>query len=152
MSGPKQRPFADAIARGKQPLTPTIPDRKGPHAIEVRHAVVAPHPVGLENNLGVAVGAEGAPQGFKLGAQLDVVVDLAIERDGEGAVIDDHRLGAASKVDDRQACMGEATGPVDEHTIAVGTAMMKRANGSLQNLTVGRYATELEDAHHTTHE
>ena len=46
-------------------------------------------------------------EGKQLFAELDVIIDLAVEDDGVAAVRAPHRLLAAANVDDRQAAMTE---------------------------------------------
>jgi hypothetical protein len=77
----------------------------------------------MEDDLGVAVRAEARPLALQLRPQLAVVVDLAVEGDGQLAQV--HRLGAGlAQVDDRQAAVGQPRAPVGRHPggRAVGAA------------------------------
>ena len=47
------------------------------------------------------------PQRHELLAELEVIVDLAIEDDGEAAVFAGHRLLPAADIDDRKAAMSQ---------------------------------------------
>jgi len=66
----------EAIAGAEKRLRLFVPDREGEHAAEVVDAVRTPLLVGAERDLGVRGRAE--PPAAQLGAQLDVVVDLAV--------------------------------------------------------------------------
>src|SRR5205823_10893204 len=48
---------------------------------EARETVLTPPPVGLQQHLGVGARGEAVPQRLELGAQLLMVVDLAVEYD-----------------------------------------------------------------------
>jgi hypothetical protein len=52
-----------------------------------------------------------------------VVVDLAVERDPDSAVLVAHRLLAAGDVDNRQPPVRKARATVDDQALAVGSAM-----------------------------
>ena len=70
-------------------------------------AVPAPLGVGGQQYLRVAVGFEAHPVPLELSAQLDVVVDLAVEHHPDRLVLVRHRLVAALEVDDRQPAEAE---------------------------------------------
>ena len=62
----------------------------------------------LQQHLGVAAGAERVPLTLEFALQLEVVVDLTVERDRVPPLGQDERLvAAAAGVDDRQAAMRE---------------------------------------------
>src|SRR5204863_5750580 len=73
-----------------------------------------------------ALRAEAMTEARKLGDQLAVVVDLAIEYDADAAILVVQRLLARLQVDDRQAAMAEADAGVDVNADFVGTAMVLR--------------------------
>ena len=70
--------------------------------------------------------ANRAAGALELVAQLDVVVDLAVLRDGDRAAVDRDRLMTAGDVDDAQSRRAERRRPVDEHAAVVGPAMAQR--------------------------
>ena len=97
------------------------------------------------------------PSGKQLLAELEVIVDLAVEDDGEAAVRARHRLLAAANVDDRQAAMAEAdleasVGGVGERVAgAIRPAMGHRvgdAGKGLAVLAIGGTKGPTEDPAH----
>jgi hypothetical protein len=83
--------------------------------------------VQLEDHLGVRLADELHATRFEAGAQLGVVVDLAVVDDRVAAVLGDHRLMAERRqVDDGQPALGEAERPVGHLTRIVGAAMRER--------------------------
>ena len=82
-----ERLDADAIAREQQRAAAAVPERDAEHAAQVRERVLAPLLVGVDDGLGVGVGVERVAVGDELGAQLAVVVDLAVEDDPDRAVL-----------------------------------------------------------------
>ena len=66
------------------------------------------------------------PARCELVAQLDVVVDLAVLRDGDRAAVDRDRLMAAGDVDDAQARRAERRRSVDEQAAVVRAAVAQR--------------------------
>ena len=79
---------------------------------------------GVDDDLGVATGAEHVAQRLQFGAQLAEVVDLAVEHHDDVAVLVDHRLLAGGEVDDRQAAVAEADAGLDVQLALVGAAVV----------------------------
>jgi hypothetical protein len=71
---------------------------------------------------------------FELAAQLDVVVDLPVERHDEIFLSSDHRLVSTLEVDDCQAAVAYEKGCIGAYpaTVAVGSTMRQRVDHSLQ--------------------
>ncbi|RYE93366.1 MAG: hypothetical protein EOO75_04520, partial [Myxococcales bacterium] len=87
----------------------------------------------------------------EVGAQAAVVVDFAVEGDAPVVVGAGHRLGAAlGQVDDAQAGMGEADGPLEPQPRRVRAAV---AQGAPHGLEVGAldHAVGTEDASDAAH-
>src|SRR5262249_4647806 len=75
----------------------------GEHAIELVQEIEAAVFVQMNDDFGVAmVGGKPVSGALELLAQLDVVVDLAVEDDRNGAVFVEDRLLTGGHVDDRQ--------------------------------------------------
>jgi hypothetical protein len=73
---------------------------------------------------------------FELGAQFDVVEDLAVEDDRHGAVVDAHRLLAVCQVDDRQAGVREPDAARHVEAGLVRAAMADTRHGTLERTTI----------------
>ena len=99
-----ERFVAEPVARAKQRTVAPVVDQESPDAIEMLHAVRSPLSVRGEQYLGVAGGTELVAERDEFRAQLDVIVDFAVEDQRQRAVGAGHRLVAAlGRVDDRQA-------------------------------------------------
>jgi len=99
--------LAEAVADREQPLLALVPQQKAEHPDEAVQAGLSPAQVRGEDDLGVGIGTER--EVLKLGAQLPVVVDLAVESDPQPLARIGHRLDAGvAEVDDAQAVVAEA--------------------------------------------
>ena len=76
-----------------------------------------------QDRFGVAVAPEGVARRLKLAAQLEMVVDLAVEDDRIASVGRLHRLMAASDVDDAEPSHAEAEIAIDHLPAVVGPTM-----------------------------
>src|SRR5581483_3926285 len=119
------RLHAEAVARAEQRAATAVPDDERPHAVEALDARLAPLEVRGVQHLGVALAAEAMTFRLQLGAQLDVVVDLAVEHELAAAVRGWERLEAGvGEVDDRESKVAEAHTVVGEDAAPVGAAML----------------------------
>jgi hypothetical protein len=100
----------------------------------------------VQHDLGVALRAEHVTAIPQARAQLAVVVDLAVGRDGDVAGLVQDGLVAAGQVDDRQSPEGHAQGPGHVHAIIVRTAMRHGARRA-QHLGRGRRASTVVEPH-----
>ena len=104
----EQRLLAEAIARQEKALLDAVPDRERPHAVEAQHAGFAPLLIGREDDFCVRFSAEDMPQRLQFAADLDEVVDLAVESDPVATFAEAHRLLAVlGQVEDRQSPVSE---------------------------------------------
>ena len=76
--GKIERLDAHAVPAKKNVAGSAIEDGKGEHAAEPRRAGRPPFFVGVDDDLGVAVGLERVAAGLKLGLDLHEVVNLAV--------------------------------------------------------------------------
>ena len=91
------------------------------------------------------------PPRSQLGPKLDVVEDLAVERDPQRAVLVGHRLMAAADIDDAESGVAERTRPVQVHTLGVGPAVRQRAGHPFDQLRRRWRAIEIYDSGYPTH-
>ena len=75
-----KRANAQRIARQDQRLALGIPQRDSPLAVHPPECVFAPFLVSVDNDFGVAASAKGMTARGELFAQLEVIEDLAVER------------------------------------------------------------------------
>ena len=119
----EQRLLADPIAGQEQESPPLVPDREGEHAAKPPQASRPILLEGMDDDLGVAPGGEPVSVCLQLGAQLEEIVDLAVERHPDRAVLVAHRLPAAGQVDDAEPALAEGDVALDVEPLVVGAAM-----------------------------
>jgi len=129
--GDEQRPDAETVAGQEERSRLAVPDGEGELAVEPLDAAVAPLLVGVDDDLGVAAGAEDVAEALELGGQLGVVEDLAVEDDPVAAVLGAERLLAAGQVDDGQPGMAEERVLVAPGAELVGPAVPQGADHAL---------------------
>ena len=141
-----------------------VPDGEREHAAQAVEHGLAPGEVAREQHLRVRMGLERPALGLQVGAQVLVVVDLAVEHDGEvalrgrgfraghgGAAAQGgrgdarfvlasrahHGLVAALEVDERQAAVPERDAVVEVLPLAVGPAVRHDVAHGLQRGQIG---------------
>ena len=122
----EQRLDPEAIAGEDEAAASGIPDRDREHAAQALRESRPVLLVEMDEHLGVAVGAEAVALRLQLGAELPVVVELAVLDDDDAAVLVRDRLVAGLEVDDRQPAGGETDGAVDVDAARVGPAVDER--------------------------
>ena len=70
--------------------------------------------------------------GFELGGQVAVVVDFAVEDDGDRSILVEHRLVPGRDVDDGQAAMAQRDVGFDQKALIVRPAMRDRVGHALE--------------------
>ena len=148
--GDVERLDAEVVAGQGQPLLVTVPDGEAEHAVEPVERVGAPLREGLQHDLGVRVGREGATERLELAAQVEVVVDLAVVGDRVPAVGGVHRLLAVGDVDDRQPPVRQAAGPVDADSVPVRATVLLVGVHALEQRGVGGEPVVSGDATHAS--
>ena len=111
-AGGQEHRFDPERIAGEEQLTGLgIPDRETEHAAQPSHRVRAPVVVSRDDRFAVTLGPELGAEGGQLGPQLQVVVDLAVERQGVPLRIvgrpPTQRLVGTVDVDDRQPVEAE---------------------------------------------
>ena len=122
------------------------------YAAQLLEHVGAPGLVAVDDGLGVAVRDEGVAQRLELGAELLEVVDLAVERDGHGAVGVLHGLAGAFEVDDGQAAKSHRDVVVHEEALVIGPAVGDAIGHILDDRLV-RFPVEIDrsESHESAH-
>src|SRR5688500_5450557 len=75
----KQRLFADTVAGEEQRLFTRIPDREREHPTKVLNAIDAVRVVKMYNGLCIRLCVKSVPAFLEIGADLLIIVDLAVE-------------------------------------------------------------------------
>ena len=116
------------------------------------HAVDSVLFVQVGEDLGVARAAEAMPLRDQLGAQLDVVVDLAVQRRPDGAVLVGDRLVAGLEVDDAQPARADPHARLDVEAVGVGAAVCERVGHRVDGGRVDRFVHRvMQDAGYAAH-
>ena len=134
-----QRLDAVAVAREHQRAVARVPQRDGELAIEARERPLAPGLVGAHDDLGVAACRESVPQRSELGAQLDVIEDLAVEHHPQLPVRAAERLLSGERIDDREARVREPGARIAVQPELVRAAVAQSRGHRLQRLERRRW-------------
>src|SRR5207253_549063 len=108
------------VARKKERLAITVPEREGEHAAEALDATLAPRLPGMHDHLGVALRAEDVAEGNQFRNERLEVVELAVEYHHHRAVLVVERLLAGREVDDGEAPVAEANAGLEVQAAGVG--------------------------------
>jgi hypothetical protein len=150
-----QRLLAEPIARHQERAIARVPHRQREHAAQARQRRgEAPRLDRRQDDLGVRPPAEPRATGGQLGAQLAVVVDLAVEDDRVAARRRGHRLVAERRqVDDREAAEAERDAAVGPGAGVIGAARaQRRRHRPRGGLGVGDVSSvEVEEAGDAAH-
>ena len=147
-----QRLDPEAVAREHEPPPLAVPDRDGEHPAQALGEARAVLLVEVDEHLGVRVRrAEHVARALELGAQLGVVVDLAVLDDDDAPVLARDRLVAALEVDDRQPPRGEPGLAVDHLAAAVGPAVHERRAHRAEDVAVDGPPVGADDAADAAH-
>src|SRR5258708_8518674 len=118
-----KRLLAQAVAGQDQFAFGLVVDGEGEHATQFLDAVGSHFFVEMNNDFGVAVGAEAMATAFELGANVEEVVDLAVVNDPGAAVFIEDWLVAAGEVDDAEAAHAETSAVGNIKSPSVGAAV-----------------------------
>ena len=149
--GVEERLLPHPVARQHKPLARLVPDGQGEHPVEPADEIDPVFLVKMHQAFRVGNGLVAMPFGLELRPDLQLVVQLAVVRDPDRAVLVGHRLGAAGDVDDRQPAMpqGHRTGAVE--SIAVGPAMRQRGRHPLDDRAIGPLPCSIHETGYATH-
>ena len=115
LARPVERTDAEAVAAEDDAPPLLVPQGDGELAAQVvEHPFLMVFPA-VRDDFGVAVGGEAMAAAFQLGLHLGVVEQLAVEDDGDAAVLVEDGLPAVGQADDAEAARGERqAGPFEE--------------------------------------
>ena len=143
-----ERLDAHAIAGAEQASTASVPQGEGEHTVEMLQAIHPPTRISGQQDFRVRLAAIGVVR--QLTAQLEVVVDFAVEDQLQGAVVARHGLTAVlAEVDDAQAVVPQSDAAdaaffgVAPHALPIGPAM---AQGLHHGVHLSWVRTGTEDA------
>jgi hypothetical protein len=128
---------AHPVARQEEALLVLVPESEGEHAAQLVDAAFAPGLPGVHDALGVALRVEHIAQGLQFRHQRLVVVDLAVEDDGDRPVRVEQRLLAGGDVDDRQPTVAHAEPRLDVQAAFIGSTVVLRIVHPLQHGPLG---------------
>src|SRR5262249_21836955 len=125
----------------------------GEEAAEALHAAGTPRLVGVHDHLGVAVAAELVAEHLELAPERDVVEDLAVVDELDGAVLVGDRLGAGRRqVDDLEPPPDQPDRTVPVDGALVGPAVLDHLPHGLEEVAGRRpVGAKLEDAGDPAH-
>ena len=90
----------------------------------------------MKDDLRIGVCTKSMSFPYEFFTKFDVVEDLAVERDPQGAVIVRHRLTAACEINDAQARVPEAHARLDMDAPIVGAAMIEHRSHLHQTIGI----------------
>ena len=118
-----ERLDAEAVAAEDDPAGLPLVDREGEHAVEARDEIGAEGVIGLQQHLGIALREERVAARLEFGAEFLVIVDAAVEDDGQPERGVGERLTrCVGQVDDLEAAMAEGDAVVSNDPHAIGPA------------------------------
>ncbi len=143
----------ETVPGQEQPAAPPVPQREGEHAAQALDAALPFLLVQVQDGLRVAAGPVPVAARLQRGAQVRVVVDLAVADDQDGAVLVRHRLAARGEIHNRQAPVPEPHRSFDEEPLAVRPAVAQRVPHAAQpGLLHGVVGREVQDAGDPAHQ
>ena len=147
-----QRFDSEPIPGQKQGFGIAVPQSKSKHAAEAGHALLTPGFPCMHDHFRVAARVEAMAQCLQLRYQLLIVVDLAIEDDGNASVFVEQRLLPRCNVDNRQPAVPQCDTRLVVLALSVGATMRLRVVHASQQTTIELApATRIEYACNTAH-
>jgi hypothetical protein len=138
--GQIERFDAEPVTRHDRAAAVTLVQDEGEHALEAINAGLAPSRPCLDDDLGVALGKEAVAETLKLLAKFRIVVEAAVEDQGDPELGIDHGLlGLFRQIDDLEAAMTQSDGTPQNDPGAVRPSRRQGLGHALQG--VGVYGT-----------
>ena len=119
----KQGLYAEPVPRQEKGVPISVVQREREHSAEAFDAGFAPRLPRMDDDFGIATGAESMAQGFEFRHQFLEVVDFAVEDDDHRAVFVEQGLLTAGQVDDRQPSVRQSETRFEMVAALVGSAM-----------------------------
>src|SRR5579862_6931739 len=88
----------------------------------------------MQHGFGVAMRLKPVARPFQIGSQLGMIIDFAVEDQNRAAVVADHRLIAATQIDDFQTDCAERNLRRFPDALLVRTAMRQRTRDRFNSL------------------
>ena len=115
--------FAKTVAGDDELFSPCVPERERVHPVEVIHEVLAVLFVKVRQYLGVGLGNELVTTFFEVGADLAVVIQLAVHHHDDRLVLAKDRLVAGVQIDDREPPHPQGGSVVQPQPLGIWPAM-----------------------------
>src|SRR5688572_18311564 len=147
----KERSDADTVAHQHEAASRPIPQGDRELPVEIVDEVQPALFIEMHDRFGVAVRAKRVAAFYEVLTQLDVVEDLAVERDPDRAVFVAQRLLARAQVDDGQAAMTQPDAGLDVIALLVRPTVQQRASHAPQCLVVDRALVLMPDSCYAAH-
>ena len=149
----EQRPHSEPITRQEERPLPRVPNGKCKLAIETLEAVRAKFLERVHDDFRVALGGEAVPAGFQFRTQLEVVENLAVEDDPEGAVLVGDRLLAGAEINNAEPGVAQAGKAVEINAELVRPAMTNHRQHPADALLLNRVSVgKVDYACNATHQ
>ena len=147
-----KRLLARAVARQKQALGAVVPQGDGEHPVQFAQAVRALLLVQVDDGFAVGMGLEMVAAVQQPLAQLAVIINFAVENQGDVAGFVGERLVAGFKVNNAQPPDGQRDVGQLKFAAAVRPAMEDGGRHRVDALTVRqRLKLQIEDSANSTH-
>ena len=144
--------FPKAVTGQKEAPCAGIVNGKRPHAIESGKHPLPPFAPCVEQDFGIRViGGENVSLGEEFAAEFAVIVDFAVENNGEATISGNHRLRATSEIDDREAAVAQKNTGIRffKITLRIRPTVRETASHALQIRAVARAEKSGYAAHQT---
>jgi hypothetical protein len=146
----EQRLLANTVTREHQPPTLLVPEREREHTPQPLDALDPELLVEVHDHFGVGARGELVTLGGQLFAQLEVVVDLAVEYDNDRPILVVDRLVTGVQIDHRQSLDAESDAVLLVRAARIGTPVLDRVAHAREQPGVHR-PSQVDLAHNPAH-
>jgi hypothetical protein len=137
----------DGVAHDEELAETAIEECDREDAVELGREADAFFFVEVGEDLGVAPGVQRVTAAHEVFSQLGVVVDQPIEDDDHVAVLVGHGLGAAGRVEDREAAIAQTHPVADVEALAVRPAVDERVGHGADERLIAEAERSGDTAH-----